>query len=281
VGHQPSRAPGSALVAVSFRAPSSRLSWPVLAQSVVFLTAENIVVILCDARWLHTAWDIANLYLTSVGAGVLGPDAERIVGLSEETTCWVSGILRAEGAVRRHRRARGGAHLPQLQTAHDRAARDAPQGVAASDRVPEAETFAYGCEAYARILDLGAGPADRRALLHELSRGQLPAAERVDGDEYLDILREAVEARNGWRPHPCSLRARTTLTSDRRPTLPAGPTVSLCSSVVRVIAMARTATYDDRAISGGRRRRPSAAPACAGAGLAAAGSPRRAPGEPR
>jgi hypothetical protein len=27
----------------------------------------------------------------------------------------------------------------------------------------------------------------------------LPADERVDGDEYLDILREAVEARNGWK----------------------------------------------------------------------------------
>ena len=61
------------------------------------------------------------------------------------------------------------------------------------------ETFAYACEAYARILDLGPRPADRRALLHELARGPLPADERVDGDEYLDILREAVEARNGWK----------------------------------------------------------------------------------
>jgi hypothetical protein len=64
------------------------------------------------------------------------------------------------------------------------------------------ETFAYACEAYARILELGASLADRKALLSELSRGPLPGDERVDGDEYLDILREAVQARNGWKRIP-------------------------------------------------------------------------------
>lgn len=40
---------------------------------------------------LHgSAWTLANLYLASVGAQSLGKDAPRLVGLSEETTCYVS-----------------------------------------------------------------------------------------------------------------------------------------------------------------------------------------------
>jgi hypothetical protein len=108
---------------------------------------------------------------------------------------------------------------------------------------------------------------DRQAL--DLLGGEvLPAVPCLDGlAEDVDVLVAAAR--------------RTTLMSDRRPILLAGPTVILSSSAVRVIAIARTVTPDDQAISGGRRRRPSAAPACAGAGLAAAGSLGRAPGEPR
>lgn len=172
----------------------------VLSQSIVFLTAENIWGILRDARWLHTAWDIANLYLASVAADLLGPDAERIVGLSEETTCWVS----SEYFARNERFADFVVH----EAAHifhncKRRTIGLPETRYKEWLLPiefrKRETFAYACEAYARILDLGARPADRRALLHELVRGPLPVDERVDGDEYLDILREAVEARNGWK----------------------------------------------------------------------------------
>jgi hypothetical protein len=42
-------------------------------------------------------------------------------------------------------------------------------------------------------------PAERRALLSELEREPLPRADAVDPDEYLDILGEAVAARNGWK----------------------------------------------------------------------------------
>jgi hypothetical protein len=60
------------------------------------------------------------------------------------------------------------------------------------------ETFAYTCEAYGRILELGKGPAERRALLAELER-KAPPADQVDPAEYVDILREAVAARDGWK----------------------------------------------------------------------------------
>jgi hypothetical protein len=61
------------------------------------------------------------------------------------------------------------------------------------------ETFAHACEAYSRILEHGVGPADRRRLQDELEDGPMPPTDRVDLDEYLDILCEAVVARNGWK----------------------------------------------------------------------------------
>ena len=61
------------------------------------------------------------------------------------------------------------------------------------------ETFAYACEAYARIVELGETRAARLALVEELAAGSRPPDERVEDDEYVDILREAAAARNGWR----------------------------------------------------------------------------------
>jgi hypothetical protein len=57
---------------------------------VVFLTSDNIETILLSQRWLNTAWDLANLYLSSVGADLLADGAPALLGLSEETTCYVS-----------------------------------------------------------------------------------------------------------------------------------------------------------------------------------------------
>lgn len=61
-----------------------------LAGSVVFLNPQNIASVLTQQTWLSTAWDLANLYLASLGAPALSQDACHIVGLSEETTCYVS-----------------------------------------------------------------------------------------------------------------------------------------------------------------------------------------------
>lgn len=61
------------------------------------------------------------------------------------------------------------------------------------------ETFAYACETYSRILELAVTPAERSELLAEAEAGPHPSDARVDVDEYLDMLREAVAARNGWK----------------------------------------------------------------------------------
>jgi hypothetical protein len=59
-------------------------------RSVVFLLPGTVAEVLRGQRWMKTAWDLANLCLMSVGAELLAEDAPRIVGLSEETTCYVS-----------------------------------------------------------------------------------------------------------------------------------------------------------------------------------------------
>lgn len=61
------------------------------------------------------------------------------------------------------------------------------------------ETFAYACEVYSRILALGSGQVERNGLLEDLRDAPMPPDERVDAAEYLDVLREAVAARNGWK----------------------------------------------------------------------------------
>src|SRR5260370_41838794 len=62
----------------------------VLERSVVFVTRDNLTPLLHSCSFLSTAWEVANLYLTSVGAEPLRSEAPKIVALSEETTCYVS-----------------------------------------------------------------------------------------------------------------------------------------------------------------------------------------------
>ena len=61
------------------------------------------------------------------------------------------------------------------------------------------ETFAYACEAYSRLLELGESHSSRQALLDAHTADLKPPDGRVDGDEYLAILRAALSARNGWK----------------------------------------------------------------------------------
>jgi hypothetical protein len=61
------------------------------------------------------------------------------------------------------------------------------------------ETFAYCCEAYSRILELSKRTAERCLLVEELAAGSMPSDEAIDLAEYVDILREASSARNGWK----------------------------------------------------------------------------------
>ena len=172
----------------------------VLAQAVVFLTPDNIDPVLRRARWLKTAWDLANLYMASFHAEPLSDDAPHLLGLSEETTCYVSveyftssdrfaDFVVHEAAHVFHNCKRRTVGLPSTRR------REWILDIDFAKR----ETFAYACEAYSRFLELGDGPAARRALLSDLEREPLPSADRVNGGEYVDVLREAVTRRNGWK----------------------------------------------------------------------------------
>lgn len=171
-----------------------------LEQSVVFLTYSNFASVVRDMAWLGTARDLANLYLASRSAELLSEDAPEILGLSIETTCYVStdyfqaadrfaDFVVHEAAHVFHNFKRETLGLPHSR--HREWLLEIDYG--------KRETFAYACEAYSRLLELGRDARHRQDLLAELAAAPLPSDERVDGVEYLDILAEAIKARNGWK----------------------------------------------------------------------------------
>ena len=188
-----------------------------LERSVVFLTPRNIASVLRDMPWLDTAWDLANLYLASHSAELLSVEAQPILGLSIETTCYVStdyfrsanpfdDFVLHEAAHVFHNCKREMLGLP-----HSR-----HREWLLEIEYRKRETFAYACEAYSRLLELGRNSKHRQDLLSELAATPLPNDERVDGAEYLDILAEAVTARNGWK----RILARCSPSRVRKQTIP-------------------------------------------------------------
>ena len=168
--------------------------------SVVFLTSETIQTIVRQASSLRDSWRLASMYLSSIGAEPVGEEERYLVGYSVDTTCYVSleyfaeedrfaDFIVHEAAHVFHNTKRETIGLPHTRT------REWLLPIDFGKR----ETFAYACEAYSRILVLAKRPADRRALFAELADSTLPLDERVLAEEYLDILGEAVEPRNGWR----------------------------------------------------------------------------------
>lgn len=172
-----------------------------LEHSIVFVTSENLESVLRSRSFLSSAWDIANLYLASVGAELLGEEARPIVGLSEETTCFVSPEYFAPDAdpfsdFVLHETAHIFHNFKRLMVGLP--ARGRSEWLLEID-FRKRETFAYACEAYGRILELGARPADRHRLLAEHFSGPMPGDDRVDEEEYQAVVTEAVGARNGWK----------------------------------------------------------------------------------
>jgi hypothetical protein len=147
-----------------------------------------------------SAWTLANLYLTSFGAELLGKDAPRLVGLSEETTCYVSPEYFAEDdpfadfiihevAHVFHNCKRTTLGLRETRT---------KQWLLDID-YHKRETFAYACEAYAGVLKRGKRPAERLAMAEEFCRGVRLSEERVDAGEIASIVQAAATAPNGWK----------------------------------------------------------------------------------
>jgi hypothetical protein len=171
-----------------------------LGRSVVFLTPANIETVLGGMTWLKTAWDLANLYLGSFGAKLLSARAPRLLGLSEETRCYVSADYFREENPYDDFVVHEVAHIFHNCKRRTLGLREirGREWLLEIDFVKR-ETFAYSCEAYSRLLTLGEGVSARKALLAEHAEELALSDDRVDPEEYLDILREAVAARNGWK----------------------------------------------------------------------------------
>ena len=123
-----------------------------LERSVIFVTGANIESLLLECSFDGSAWTLANLYLASVGAELLGEDAPCLVGVSEETTCYVSpeyfsqddpfaDFIVHEAAHTFHNCKRAIVGLRQTRR----------KEWLLDIEYRKRETFAYSCEAYARL----------------------------------------------------------------------------------------------------------------------------------
>jgi hypothetical protein len=171
-----------------------------LERSVVYVTSEIIEPIIMNHMWDRSAWDLANLYLVSVGAELLSTEAPRLVGISEETTCYVSpdyfteddpfaDFVIHEAAHVFHNCKRSTIGLRETRT----------KEWLLDIEFRHRETFAYSCEAYARVVARATSPAERRALAVEYGETRRISEERVDPAEVASIVAEAAATRNGWK----------------------------------------------------------------------------------
>jgi hypothetical protein len=135
-----------------------------------------------------------------VGSDLLGPEAPWLVGISEGTTCYVSpayflepdpfaDFLIHEAAHVFHQCKRSTVGLPESRT----------QEWLLDIEFRRRETFAYACEAYARLLERATSLAERRALAAEYGCTVRVSEERVDVRELAALVAEAADARNGWK----------------------------------------------------------------------------------
>ncbi|MEO8268256.1 MAG: hypothetical protein ABI557_00970 [Aureliella sp.] len=170
-----------------------------LANSVVFITPDTVPTLIQHDD-LHSAWLIANLYLSNIGADPISEEAPPIVGFSANTTCYVSMAYFEETTPFADYVVHEAAHV-----FHNARRRDAGLMGRREDAwlLPidfrKRETFAYACEAYSRICELADGAPARRSQLEELKGLPLPPDERVESDEYVDLLTNAVNCRIGWK----------------------------------------------------------------------------------
>ena len=171
-----------------------------LQRSVIFVTGANIESLLLECSFDGSAWTLANLYLASVGAELLGEDAPCLVGVSEETTCYVSPEYFSQDDPFADFIVHEAAHI-----FHN--CKHAIVGLRQTRRKEwlldieyrKRETFAYSCEAYARLIERGEKPVERRALAEQYARTTRISDERVDAAEVAGIIQAAAEARNGWK----------------------------------------------------------------------------------
>lgn len=169
-------------------------------KSLVFLTPDSIGQILAGMTWMETAWQVANLYLGSLDLPGLDGKPVRLVGLSEETTFFVSMAYFQEKNPFADYVVHEAAHVfhnwkrNREGLRHTRA-REFLLPIAFKKR----ELFAYACEVYSRILEQARNPADRKRLHTDYAAKWIPAGDGLDQTELADILAKAVTVRNGWQ----------------------------------------------------------------------------------
>jgi hypothetical protein len=171
-----------------------------LQKSVVFLTSVKLEPLLLEPGYDSSAWTLANLYLASLGAELLGEDAPRLVGLREETTCYVSPDYFAEDDPFADFIVHEAAHIFHNCKRASVGLRETRTKEWLLDiEYRKRETFAYSCEAYARVLERAKSPSERRALAADYGSTVRISEERVDPAEVAGIVAEAAAARNGWK----------------------------------------------------------------------------------
>ncbi len=169
-----------------------------IERSVVFVTAANVESVLFDHRFNSSAWTVANLYLAAVRAELLSEDAPRLVGLSEDRTCFVSpeyfveddlfaDFIVHEVAHIFHNCRRTTVGLPETRS------KVRPLEIEYSKR----ETLAYSCEAHSRIIER-AKTRNARIALADCYQPRI-SDDRVDAAELCGIVQAAALARNGWK----------------------------------------------------------------------------------
>ena len=171
-----------------------------LEKSVVYVTSETIEPLLMNHDYDSSAWDLANMYLGSLGADLLGEEAPRIVGLSESTTCYVSPAYFSEDDPFADFIVHEAAHIFHNCKRRRIGLRETRTKEWLLDiEYRQRETFAYSCEAYACVLGCAKSPAERRELAVEYGATVRISEKRVDPAEVASIVAEAANARNGWK----------------------------------------------------------------------------------
>ena len=170
----------------------------VAERSVVFLTKEATRAIQ-EVGSLHTAWQIANIYLDSLRSRSLGRP-QKILGLNESQVCYVSMAYFSEDDPFADYVVHEVAHIfhnCKRESLGLRYTRNKEWLLDIAYR--KRETFAYACEAYSRIIDQGRSLSEPQELLRGYRDGAPVADDRVEMMELIDILSDALTRRNGWR----------------------------------------------------------------------------------
>ena len=193
----------------------------VVNNSILILDRKATIKAIQEVAFLKTAWTLANIYLQSAGVETLAPSEPVPLGLNEERICYVStayfetadpfaDFIVHEAAHIFHNCKRETVGLPRTRT------REWLLSICYAKR----ETFAYACEFYSRILARGRTQSERLGLLAALTSTMAIGDDRVEPSELMDVLKEAVTHRNGWKRILERCSERTSRPSSRGLQLP-------------------------------------------------------------